>query len=85
MIKKSGRTIGRKILTSSKMMNLLPWAGIAIAGIGLIGLVMGALTIVTAGQVLNGTTSAVLGAGLMFCGIVLFFAMCIVQDLTGMF
>ncbi len=85
MIKKSGRSIGRTILTSSKMMDLLPWVGIGVAFMGLLGLFMGLLTIFITGQVFNGATSIILGTGLMVCGIALFFAMCIVQDLTGMF
>ena len=85
MIKKGGRSIGRTILTSSKIMDILPWFGIGIAVLGIIGLIMGSITVVFTGQVLIGATAVVLDAGLTACGITLFFAMCIVQDITGMF
>ncbi len=85
MIKKSGRSIGRKVIMSSKWMNLLPWVGVGIAIIGLIGLILGILTVTVSGLVLGGAALTVIGAGIILCGIVLFFAMCIVQDITGMF
>jgi len=85
MIKKGGRSIGRKVIMSSRMMNLLPWVGVFIAIIGVIGLVLGVLTVVISGLVLGGVALAVVGAGVFLCGVVLFFAMCIVQDITGMF
>ncbi len=85
MIKKKGRSIGRKILMSPKVMNRLPWVGVGIGVIGLIGLILGILTIVISGLALCGTAVAVLGTGLVSCGVALFIAMCIVQDITGMF
>jgi len=85
MIKKGGRSIGRKVIMSSRWMNVLPWVGVGIAIIGFIGLVLGILTIVVSGLVLGGITLSVVGAGILLCGVVLFFAMCIVQDITGMF
>ena len=85
MIKKGGRSIGRKVIMSSRWMNVLPWGGVGIAFIGLIGLVLGILTIVISGLTLAGVALAVVGAGVLLCGVVLFFAMCIVQDITGMF
>lgn len=85
MIKKGGRSIGRKVIMSSRWMNLLPWVGVGIAIIGLIGLIMGILTIFVSGLALGGAALAVIGLGLTLTGIVLFFAMCIVQDITGMF
>ena len=85
MIKKGGRNIGRKLIMSSKWMNLLPWGGVGIAFVGLIGLVLGILTMVISGLTLAGLALAVVGTGVLLCGVVLFFAMCIVQDITGMF
>lgn len=85
MIKKGGRSIGRKVIMSSRMMNWLPWVGIVVAAIGFIGLIMGVLTIFISGLALGGATLAFIGLGLTLTGIVLFFAMCIVQDITGMF
>ena len=85
MIKKGGRSIGRKVIMSSRWMNLLPWIGVGVAVIGLIGLIMGIMTIIVSGLALGGAALAVIGMGLMLCGIVLFFAICIVQDITGMF
>lgn len=85
MIKKGGRSIGRKVIMSSRMMNLLPWVGVFIAFIGMIGLVLGILTVLISGLALGGVALAVVGAGVFLCGVVLFFAMCIVQDITGMF
>ncbi len=85
MIKKGGRSIGRKVIMSSKWMNLLPWGGVGIVFIGLIGLILGILTMVISGLTLAGLALAVVGFGVMLCGVVLFFAMCIVQDITGMF
>ncbi|MFO8102412.1 MAG: hypothetical protein R6U37_09670 [Dehalococcoidia bacterium] len=85
MIKKGGRSIGRKVITSSRWMNVLPWGGVGIAAIGLAVLVLGILTAVISGLVLAGASIAVGGFGILLCGVVLFFAMCIVQDITGMF
>jgi len=85
LIKKGGRHIGRKLIMSPKWMNVLPWVGVGIAVIGVIGLVLGILTIAVSGIVLGGIALSVAGFGIMLCGVVLFFAMCIVQDITGMF
>ena len=70
---------------SSRWMNVLPWVGVGIAIVGLIALVLGILTAVVSGLVLGGISLAIAGFGIILCGIVLFFAMCIVQDITGMF
>ncbi len=85
MIKKSGRSIGRRIIMSSKAMNLLPWGGVIITVIGLISVVLGIMTIFKSGLILCGTAVSVIGLGVLLCGIALFIAMCIVQDITGMF
>ncbi|GEM_PF-1296525 len=85
MIKSRGRSIGRKVLASSRMMNLLPWIGALVAVIGGVGLVLGILVVALSGLPLAGAALIVLGIGLALTGIVLFFAMCIVQDITGMF
>ncbi len=85
MIKKGGRSIGRKVIMSSRWMNVLPWGGVGIAAIGLTVLVLGILTAVISGLILAGVSIAAGGFGVFLCGVVLFFAMCIVQDITGMF
>ena len=85
MIKKGGRNIGRKLIMSSRWMNVLPWGGVGIALVGLIGMILGILTIAISGLTLAGLALAVVGTGVLICGVVLFFAMCIVQDITGMF
>lgn len=85
MIRSRGRNIGRRVLASSKAMNLLPWIGGLVALIGLGGLILGILVVALSGLPLAGAALIVLGMGLVLTGIVLFFAMCIVQDITGMF
>lgn len=85
MIKKGGRNIGRKVITSKRMMDVLPWIGAGIAAIGLTTLILGILTIALSGLALGGAGLLIGGLGLTVSGIVLFFAMCIVQDITGMF
>ncbi|MBM3132175.1 MAG: hypothetical protein FJZ95_03980 [Chloroflexi bacterium] len=85
MIKSRGRSIGRRVLGSAKMMNLLPWVGVGVAVIGLIGLVLGIVIVLISALPLAGAAIITLGLALTLTGIVLFFAMCIVQDITGMF
>ena len=85
MIKKGGRNIGRNIIMSSRWMNVLPWVGVGIAIIGLIAFILGIITLLVSGLPLAGAAIMVGSFGLILCGVVLFFAMCIVQDITGMF
>ncbi|MFO8009533.1 MAG: hypothetical protein R6U89_01855 [Dehalococcoidia bacterium] len=85
MLKKGGRSIGRKVIMSSRWMNILPWVGVVIAVIGLTGLILGILTALISSLPLAGSALILTGLGVILCGVVLFFAMCIVQDITGMF
>ncbi len=70
---------------SSRWMNVLPWVGVGISIIGLVGFVLGILTLLVSGLSLAGAAIIAGSFGLILCGVVLFFAMCIVQDITGMF
>jgi len=82
-MRKRGKSVGRRVITSSRLMSLLPTIGVAAALIGGIGFILGIVTIATGSEPLIGVALLVLGLGQILAGVVLFLAMCVLQDLLG--
>ena len=76
--------IGRKLITSPRLMSLLPWVSASIIVMGLIGAILGIIMIFHPETRIPGIALTVLGGGEVICGVVLFFTMTIVEDLLGL-
>ncbi len=79
----AGRSIGRRVITSSRLMSLLPLGGALAAVLGALGLLLGVVAIAAHGEVLPGAVLVILGLGQLLIGGILFLGMCVLQDLLG--
>ena len=80
---KTGKSIGRRVITSARLMSLLPLIGVCVALVGAVGFILGLVATLAYGEPLAGVALVVLGLGQMLTGVVLFLAMCVLQDLLG--
>jgi len=64
-------------------MALLPTIGTGVAGLGAMGFILGIASATTFSQPLVGAALIILGLGLLLTGVVLFLAICVLQDLLG--
>lgn len=79
----AGKSIGRRVITSARLMSLLPLGGVVVAVLGVAGIVLGVLATAAGCGWLPGTALIVLGLGQLLIGVVLYLAMCVLQDLLG--
>jgi len=84
-MKKGAKTLGRWVITSPNLMGWLPWIGMAIIILGLAGIILGLFMIIHLAACIQGTAFVILGGAEIISGTMLFFTMCIVEDLTGLF
>jgi hypothetical protein len=75
---------GRKLITSPRIMSLLPWVSASIIVMGLTGTTLGIIMVFRVESLLPGLGLSVLGCGEIICGVVLFFTMTVVEDLLGL-
>ena len=82
-MRRTGKSIGRRVITSGRLMSLLPTIGVCVTLLGAVGLILGIAAIATSTEPLLGAALVILGLGLLLTGAVLFLAMCVLQDLLG--
>jgi len=82
-MRRTGKSIGRRVITSTRLMALLPIVGAFVGLVGAVSLILGIAAIATGTEPLLGVALVTMGAGQLLTGAVLFLAMCVLQDLLG--